>query len=544
MKVKNKLLNYFKNFKLEGNILLSTLFGGSLIGLIIWNRLLRIRLPRDLVPVDLNYLTVLIGSLMFLYISLFLYYLLKWYQIIPREKSRIGVYLNTLDNYIRNIPVLNEIIRIIHVIMQQHVILGPHRIYDKIFTKNVTIAFYTHKFNDLVGFLLNKYLWVLPKTSWALILFYIILFVIPRLIPAIIFCMEIIYCQHLHYFYKSLILLILPLLMNILLFTMKNSAEKRMNHVRKFYKIEQKIIGSAADVLIEKRLEVSLEEYNGFIALYETEENLCAKWISYQVLYNIVCQIELQIERYKYYLKIPCYSLFALGFIFYFMILRGIYDNIIVINTIVVIQTLLLQITLFQIITLSLCLSFIIIRVFFLQYIKRFYNYLYIYINIKRFYNIANSFLINVSLSSNQCLYYYIILFGIPYLLPFILFVSGNIYYFYVSIYLLLIPLITNLFIYIVKHHAKSCIDYFEKFFLIERDPKPNVDVMRIIYKYLEKPEDIAESNDLEPRFVIDSWLDYNKTINTYHIIENLIRKYNIKLMYIMLFILLTILIL
>jgi hypothetical protein len=43
---------------------------------------------------------------------------------------------------------------------------------------------------------------------------------------------------------------------------------------------------------------------------------------------------------------------------------------------------------------------------------------------------------------------------------------------------------------------------------------------MHITYKHLQDPEDIEESKDFDPSFVIDCWLDYHKTLTAYHSIN------------------------
>jgi hypothetical protein len=528
MKIKNKLINYYTNFKIDDNIILTTLFGGSLIGLIIWNRLLRIRLPRDLAPIELGIITLIISSLFILYISLFFYYLLKWYQIIPRKESRFLLFLDYLNEYIKRKPLLDKSTKAISLIVQQHFIYGPHRIYDKLYTKNATIAFYMNMFINFLGLKLNKYLWVLPKNQWALVAFYGVIFFIPRIIPAIFFFIEVIWYQHLHCFYKSLFLLLIPLLMDIILFLFRNCAENQMDYIRKFYDVENIISGKDYTMVMKKKDVLSDKE---FMALYKTEEDLGIKWINYMKIYNIAHQIEMQKEHYKYFLKIPCYALFAISFFFYFMILEGIYDktilSVILDTNFPRISLTFKKMNLFQIISINLVLCFIIIRFLFYKSLRALYDYIYIYVKITGVYYFVSDFMINYN---KYMPFYYILLFFVPYMISIITYIIesyifDSIYYFYLSLYLLIVPQIIHLILYIIQHHTKDSLDYYGTFFLIEQDPKTKI--VHITYKHLEDQELLEESKDFDPEVVIQNWLFFTKVLSIYNVLQMQIKRYN-----------------
>ena len=266
-----------------------------------------------------------------------------------------------------------------------------------------------------------------------------------------------------------------------------------------------------------------------FKALYKTEEYLATKWIDYMKLYNIAHQIAIQKEHYKYSLKIFCYALFAIGFLFYFLILQGFYDKIILINLFdrILQPVFLNDITLFQIVTLSLVSCFIIIRFLFHKNLKSFYDYLYNHVKITSLYYTVSNFLIAYH---KNILLYYIIVFVVPYIASFIIYIweslyVGHLYYFYISLYWLLIPQITKLIIYIIQHHTKNSLDYYTTFFLLKDDQKTGT--IHITYKHLEDPELIKESLDFDPQVVIQNWLFFSKILHIYNTLQMQINYYN-----------------
>lgn len=539
MKIRNKLLNYYNNFSVNNNIWLSIIFGNFLICLIIWNRFIRIRLPRDLVSMEWGSFIIIIGLLFLLNIGMFIYYILKLYKIIPKENSKITYLITNIDTNIRRFNILDRLLNDIKLIIEQHVIYGPHRMYDKIYQRNTKIASCLNKIIDLMGAKLNRYLWVLPKSNWALIVFYLISFTIPQIIPPIIFMIEVVIYHHLDYFYKVLILLLVPLMANIFLFIFKHSLETRMRSIRKFYTFDLFIEGKLilkAHVIAESIIENGSEEHDALLLLYKTKEELTNKWVHYQTLYNVVSQIEIHQNYYKYYLNITRYGLYAVSFCIYFMILCGAYSiTILYLNDIACLINNSLQFTFFNVGTLIILLLYNIIIIS--NKLQGYYNYMYKYIYVKSLCKYVSKMLDNLlTIYKKHILLLYTLLFGIPYTLSYFLFVLellyiNKLYYVFISVYAWLIPQIIYLLLYMIKHDATASLDYYAKFFNITLDEK--TDVIHITQKYLEDSEDIDKAKTfINVDSVAQWWEYYYDTKDNVRLINIQITLYNKRLFY------------
>lgn len=102
--------------------------------------------------------------------------------------------------------------------------------------------------------------------------------------------------------------------------------------------------------------------------------------------------------------------------------------------------------------------------------------------------------------------------------------------YFYKLLWLLLIPLVARVIIYIIKHHAKSCLDYFKTFFVFKvnlSNVKRLEDaVVHITYKKLQDPLQIEEQNQFDINDLRIWWEFYQYLYNICYQIDKLNLKY------------------
>ena len=102
MKIPNNFIN------------ISFLSGIFIILLIIWNRFIRVRLPKDLIPlenVNIYFYSILLTTILFL--ILMVYIVLQFLKYIPREDSKITVLIHKLLQHFNQYPIFNFIYKVI-----------------------------------------------------------------------------------------------------------------------------------------------------------------------------------------------------------------------------------------------------------------------------------------------------------------------------------------------------------------------------------------------------------------------------------------------
>lgn len=175
--------------------IISLLFTILFISFIFWNRLVRVRTPKDFKVPDFHLYYDFFDKTIILYVSIFffimfVYYainLLKQLNILPlKENSKYSIYKAKILEYLESkswIISLTEFIR-------NHIVNGPSTVYEYVYRKII----YVGPPIEYMGTLLYKYFF-----NKALI-FYILGFVIPLIIPSTIFIIEIIIYQQIKYF--------------------------------------------------------------------------------------------------------------------------------------------------------------------------------------------------------------------------------------------------------------------------------------------------------------------------------------------------------
>lgn len=289
--------------KINNNIVYSFLFTLFFISFIFWNRLIRVRSPKDLTHyLELNISSIVIFMLILWFLLLTYYYLLKYLKIIPRDNSRFNKYIIKISEKLVQYSFYNSFILFVNT----HIINGPKTTYDYLYEKIYI--------RPLVSKLQTFAVYKLDSNKE---LIYLVVFVIIKLIIPITFVMEIIFYKQISIFYKILILLVIPLIIKFLLFFIQNNAIKNIEYFDEFFDftdepekakltITYKNLINPEDLIEQKKLDA---EYTGSL------------WFFYQQVYNFVQQIYMLIDKDKYLINVIYYGLFSIGFFFYFLIL-------------------------------------------------------------------------------------------------------------------------------------------------------------------------------------------------------------------------------
>lgn len=194
-----------KIFKLfhEFHDLLLVIFGGSCISFILYNRL-RYRIPKTL-PIDLSPENLLFYVIIICSITFMLY--LNFYFILKKEITKAtNIYVNViLENYYKS---LDKIFNIIEYILNYFL---------KITLKDLCSEIFSRFFKNHHKY--NKYVFYLE--------------IVPRVIILCLFVIDIFYVKKLHYFYISLLLFLVPLLIRCFIYVLQrtfNDTIESLNH--------------------------------------------------------------------------------------------------------------------------------------------------------------------------------------------------------------------------------------------------------------------------------------------------------------------------
>jgi hypothetical protein len=294
--------------KIQNNQILGILFTTCLGLFIIWNRFIRIRLPKDfIVQESLNRFTIMIILFFFLCLLIHLYYVLKYFQIIPRPNSKLSLLIKKFDEKYGKRKLVISIITFIN----DTIIQGPANTYD-LFYQHVTVKTYL----QYIGAKLSYHFVDNPD------ILYILCFVIPRLLPWHILLLELICYHHIKYFYTSLILLLIPLLSKILFYMIKHHAMRAIDYYNHFYDFVRR--DDVLHIYFKELTDIQEKEYQESMSSFVGDS-----WEFFQYLYNISAQMKIREERYKYILYAYLYGLMSLDFLIQSLLLLGWYPEMI-----------------------------------------------------------------------------------------------------------------------------------------------------------------------------------------------------------------------
>lgn len=290
--------------KIKHNLYYSFLFSILIISFILWNRLLRERLPRDLIPITVitrYFIITCILASIFLLITC--YYILKTAKIIPRPNSVITVIMN--NKY----QTLLEKIWFKHLVnfIENHLINGIPQTYDFLYQ-----YIYIKPFIQGIARLLSDYFFK------HVLYLYIIFYVIPKIIPLCILLIEIILYHHINFFYISLYLLLIPLIFNAILYMIDHHATNSLDFYDHFFdfKIDNAGILNIYDKKLTNPSDIKIQQN------YDTN-HLSIDWGNLQCMYDITYRIRQQKIKYQNLFRSIYFFLLTISFILQVLILSG-----------------------------------------------------------------------------------------------------------------------------------------------------------------------------------------------------------------------------
>jgi len=288
-----------KNLQKITNILY-VISGIIIICFIFWSRLIRVRLPKEILtdgsPVEILGVT----CLFLLFLILFLY---SSNKILPRKKNKES-WVNKIILYISKNYYLNQFLSFIIY----RVIQGPIFVYNEIY-KRVYMRPVIEYIGSHLSAKLNNYKEI----------FYVIVFVIPKIIPSICFFIDIVVYKEFFYFYNSLVLLIIPLIINVILFVIQDHSLKQKDRIEHFFIFEE--VDTKVYISLQHDLTVEDREF----AINASSDALYYVRLSYIFIDNFVNQINEIKNLYKYEINIFYYGMYLIGFFVYLLILFNFY---------------------------------------------------------------------------------------------------------------------------------------------------------------------------------------------------------------------------
>src|SRR5580693_9456017 len=205
-----------KNLDLRKYI--SILFGIFFVLLIIWNRLIRDRLPREIFT---DYSSFFISIYIILFctsVYIVIYSLREIFSIVPKYKI--------LNKLLIDFPLVEKIFRKLADWVINIILTGPKNLYEFV-KKRIYIKPIIDKICKKITILgLNEkpivlYILLLIKYSF---IFYV----------CFIFFIDVFIFNYLSYFYKSFLLLFIPLIIDLILFMIYNLAKKNSSIIKEW----------------------------------------------------------------------------------------------------------------------------------------------------------------------------------------------------------------------------------------------------------------------------------------------------------------------
>lgn len=290
--------------KIKNNLIFSFIFTGLLTSLIIWNRFIRQRLPREITyHAIFTYQDKIIFLLFLAYFSIWFYYFLKYLKVIPRPNSRFKKILDKFLYYLET----KKSVKLFEEFFINHISNGPTNVYNYFY-----IFIYVKPFIYICGTFLHKYFQLKPIVP------YIFGFLLPRFIIITVFLIEIMFFNYLNYFYKVLILYLIPLIFKIVLFMIEHHTKNILDMIHEYFKF--KILDEYDNFEIYNKPfndPIKLKEQENFY--YFAKEN----WLLLQYMYSVNIKIKQEKDKYNNIINIIIYGLYTISFGTYLLKVSG-----------------------------------------------------------------------------------------------------------------------------------------------------------------------------------------------------------------------------
>ena len=285
------------NFITKNKIFISIFIGLLYIFLILWNRLIRERLPRDIFINYNNYILFAYFLLFFSSLYIVIYSLRGIFQI--HAKYRI---LNKLIEK----PFFQKIFRISADIVINYILKGPKNLYEYLYKRI--------KIRPIIDLLCKGIDYVSLNEREYLLYFILILKNNFNIIIVIIFVYDVFILNHLEIFYHSLPFLLIPLSFDIILFIIYNLANKNKNLIEEWmdFPVNDKKNGFNMRLKIENKDNplLNIGDEDVLLKIMHTHYRT---WFTYLYSCMTIDHFYNLENKYKPYLNIFIYSLYSIG---------------------------------------------------------------------------------------------------------------------------------------------------------------------------------------------------------------------------------------
>lgn len=226
---------------------------------------------------------------LFLCFSLFIYYFLSLLKPLSSTQSKIILYIK--NKFEKQQWFLNS-----KIFLKTYIIEGPSLVYEDFCYRFI----YLKPFLDKIGILLSYNFTDRPQIP------YLLGIVIPRIIPCIILCYETLYLRHLNYFYKTLFLLLLPLLFNILIYMIQHHATKSIDFYLEYFDFN----------MTDTKLTIIYKQFTN-PEILKKQDSMAQRagnnYEFYQEIYNVTYQINDYKNKKQRYLSTIIYFLMSIS---------------------------------------------------------------------------------------------------------------------------------------------------------------------------------------------------------------------------------------
>ena len=277
--------------------IISIFIGTLYVVFVIWNRLIRERLPRDIFIDYNNYILFAYFLLFFSSLYIVIYSL--------REILQIHAKYRLLNKLIEK-PIFEKIFRIGADIVINYILKGPKNLYEFLY-KNIKIRPFIDKVCEFIAIskftdnISSLYFLLIVKNSINIFLLFI-------------FMVEVFIFHQFHYFYKSLSFLLIPLIIEIFLFMIYHLAKRNKIIIEEWinFPINDRGDGFNMRLNIENKNNPLLEITDENLLLEIMKEH--AKiWHYYLYSCMIIDNFYNLEKKVKSYLYIFIYLLYSIG---------------------------------------------------------------------------------------------------------------------------------------------------------------------------------------------------------------------------------------
>lgn len=280
--------------KIKVKLILSTFFSIIFISILFWNRFLRKRLERELLPIEnISFFFLITLVLAFCFTILGIYYSLKTVNFF-NKKGKISEIIDNYSTILLKKQWFNNTIFFIY----NYIISSIPYVYDYVY-KYV----YVKPFIEAVGrFLSNRFF-------NRVFIVYIFMYVLPKIVPVVILFIEIILTHRIYFFYKSLYLLLIPVCFNAILHMLDHHAKAVLDYYDYFF-----IIKNEPDTFhIHDRILENNEDKE--IQKTFNADAIALNWGNAQCMFDIAFRIQQQKDKYSNFFRACYFTLLALCFI-------------------------------------------------------------------------------------------------------------------------------------------------------------------------------------------------------------------------------------